>query len=201
MSLALFVSLHCFALPSRIRSKQAVLLCSAAHSLCSLFLLPPTFFITLELPALIQPLLKPLIAQLLNAERYLKGFPALSWSSLYQKPPPNLFFSSSVKVFWLPWVGSWCAEDSLSRGSAKASLPGLFHHKVRYLSRHRITEWSGLEGTSEGPLVQPRAKAGSPTAGCTGPCPGRFYLLCLFPILTNGILVQTRGFQALQKHR
>jgi len=38
---------------------------------------------------------------------------------------------------------------------------------------HRITECSGLEGTSVGHLVQPPAKAGSPTAGCTGPCPGR----------------------------
>jgi len=37
---------------------------------------------------------------------------------------------------------------------------------------HRITEWSGLEGTSVGRLVQPPAEAGSPTAGCTGPCPG-----------------------------
>ena len=34
---------------------------------------------------------------------------------------------------------------------------------------HRITEWSGLEGTSVGHLVQP--SWGSPRAGCTGPCP------------------------------
>ena len=33
--------------------------------------------------------------------------------------------------------------------------------------RDRITEWSGLEGTSVGHPVQPPAEAGSPTAGCT----------------------------------
>ena len=37
---------------------------------------------------------------------------------------------------------------------------------------YRITAWSGLEGTSVGLLVQPPAKAGSPTAGCTGSCAG-----------------------------
>jgi len=37
---------------------------------------------------------------------------------------------------------------------------------------HRITEWSGLEGTSVGHPVQPPAQAGSPTVGCRGPCPG-----------------------------
>ena len=37
---------------------------------------------------------------------------------------------------------------------------------------HRIPAWQGLEGTSVGHLVQAPAKAGSPTEGCTGPCPG-----------------------------
>jgi len=37
---------------------------------------------------------------------------------------------------------------------------------------HRITECSGLEGTSVGHPVQPPAQAGSPRAGCTGPRPG-----------------------------
>ena len=34
---------------------------------------------------------------------------------------------------------------------------------------HRMV---GLEGTSVGHPVPPPAEAGSPTAGCTGPCPG-----------------------------
>ena len=38
---------------------------------------------------------------------------------------------------------------------------------------HRITECSGLAGTSVGHLVQPPAEAGSPRAGCTAPRPGR----------------------------
>ena len=37
---------------------------------------------------------------------------------------------------------------------------------------HRITEWSGLAGTSVGHPAQPPAQAGSPTAGCTAPRPG-----------------------------
>ena len=37
---------------------------------------------------------------------------------------------------------------------------------------YRITECSGLEGTSVGHPVQPPAEAGSPRAGCTGPRPG-----------------------------
>ena len=36
------------------------------------------------------------------------------------------------------------------------------------------TEWWGLEGTSGDHPVQPPAESGSPTAGCTGPCPGGF---------------------------
>ena len=44
---------------------------------------------------------------------------------------------------------------------------------TRMQRSHRITEWSGLAGTSVGHLVQPPAQAGSPTVGCRGPCPGR----------------------------
>jgi len=44
--------------------------------------------------------------------------------------------------------------------------------QLKALDAPIITEWSGLEGTSVGHLVQPPAEAGSPTAGCTGPCPG-----------------------------
>ena len=39
-------------------------------------------------------------------------------------------------------------------------------------SLHRITECSGLEGTSVGHPVQSPAEAGSSTVGCTGPHPG-----------------------------
>jgi len=40
------------------------------------------------------------------------------------------------------------------------------------LDDHRIPARYGLEGTSVGHPAQPPAKAGSPRAGCTGPCPG-----------------------------
>jgi len=38
--------------------------------------------------------------------------------------------------------------------------------------RLMFTEWSRLAGTSVGHPAQPPAQAGSPRAGCTGPCPG-----------------------------
>ena len=44
--------------------------------------------------------------------------------------------------------------------------------RVPNVSEDRITEWSGLEGTSVGHPAQPPAQAGSPRAGCTGPRPG-----------------------------
>jgi len=53
--------------------------------------------------------------------------------------------------------------------------PDLTHITVRHtrqLLDNRITECSGLEGTSVGHPVQPPAQAGSPRAGCTAPCPG-----------------------------
>jgi len=37
---------------------------------------------------------------------------------------------------------------------------------------HRITECLGLAGPSVGHPAQPPAQAGSPRAGCKGPCPG-----------------------------
>ena len=41
-----------------------------------------------------------------------------------------------------------------------------------FRQNHRIRECQGLEGTSVGHPPQPPAQAGSPRAGCTGPCPG-----------------------------
>ena len=41
---------------------------------------------------------------------------------------------------------------------------------------HRIAECQGLEWTSGDHLGQHPAKAGSPRAGCTGPCPGGFWI-------------------------
>lgn len=63
-----FVFLHCFSLPSQLRNKWAIPICSTAHGCCSLLLLPMIFFILLKLPALTWALLKPLKVQLLNAE-------------------------------------------------------------------------------------------------------------------------------------
>jgi len=46
------------------------------------------------------------------------------------------------------------------------------HYSLAQPQNHRITECSGLEGTSVDHVVQHPAEAGSPTAGCTEPCPG-----------------------------
>jgi len=45
-------------------------------------------------------------------------------------------------------------------------------NRPRRSQNHRITEWSGLKGTSVGHPAQPPAEAGSPRAGCTAPRPG-----------------------------
>jgi len=58
--------------------------------------------------------------------------------------------------------------DSFGRGTQNSSK---YSHTPGF-PYHRITEWSGLEGTSVSHPVQTPAQAGSPTAGCTGPCPG-----------------------------
>ena len=54
---------------------------------------------------------------------------------------------------------------------ASGGLTGCIGQDI-YNLFHRITEWQGLEGTSVGLPVHPPAEAGSPRAGCTGPCPG-----------------------------
>jgi len=60
------------------------------------------------------------------------------------------------------------------RGSAPWWVPaaGVGREEQRVEEDHRITEWSGLAGTSVGHPAQPPAQAGSPTVGCRGPCPG-----------------------------
>jgi len=58
------------------------------------------------------------------------------------------------------------AEVQLLRGSlSQTPLQQECGHR-------RITAWWGLEGTSVGHPAQTPAQAGSPRAGCTGPCPG-----------------------------
>ena len=53
------------------------------------------------------------------------------------------------------------------------------------------TECYRLEGTSVGHPIQPPAEAGSPTASCTGPCPGGSRLLpCGKPLLQGLPLLQ-----------
>jgi len=50
---------------------------------------------------------------------------------------------------------------------------------LKYLGIHRITESQNVRGW-KGPLwviqSNPPAQAGSPTAGCRGPCPGRSWI-------------------------
>jgi len=63
------------------------------------------------------------------------------------------------------------------RGIERLTTKGIICFPTLLAVSHRITECSGLEGTSVGHPVQPPAQAGSPTAGCTGPCPGSWLTL------------------------
>ena len=74
-------------------------------------------------------------------------------------PPPNI-----IVVFK-------CDVPKSDYSSERVTI-FLFHVSLQ----GRITAWSGLEGTSVGHPVQPPAQAGSPRAGCTGPCPGGFWI-------------------------
>jgi len=83
-------------------------------------------------------------------------------------------------LFW------WCATNESFQNGAKVPWEAMGN------TRDRLTECSGLEGTSGDHLVQLPTEAGSPTADCTGPCPGhgasnvpddRFGLL---PVLSSG---------------
>jgi len=47
------------------------------------------------------------------------------------------------------------------------------HLTLRTFTESQNHRTFGLQGTSVGHPVQPPAEAGSPTAGCTGPRPGR----------------------------
>ena len=88
-----------------------------------------------------------------------------------------------VEHLWVFFVGRTDIETIQISRARKCKLwspatrggPGLHpaHTElVLPLQNHRITECWGLEGTSVGHPVQHPAEAGSPTAGCKGPCPG-----------------------------
>jgi len=70
--------------------------------------------------------------------------------------------------------GTWGSRRKVEGDTTGQLLPAS-HHRWPAISlpHHGITECSGLEGTSVGHPVQPPAQAGSPRAGCTGPCPDR----------------------------
>lgn len=97
----LFVFLHCFSLPSQLRNKWAIPICS--------LLFPIIPLITLELPALTWALLKPLKVQLLNAERCTLEVFLHSAGALYIQTllPASLPLHKSFPVaFGSGWAGS-----------------------------------------------------------------------------------------------
>lgn len=66
------------------------------------------------------------------------------------------------RMTWLYNFNKWCRALNLIWAPAWLLTDG---------GHHKTTEWQRLVGTSGGHLVQPPAQAGSPRAGCPGPCP------------------------------
>lgn len=105
----LLVFLHCFPLPSQVRNKWAVPICSTSHGCCSLLFLPIILFITLDLPALTWALLKPLKVQLLDAERCTLEVFLHSAGALYNQtllPASSPPHKSFPVAFGSGWAGS-----------------------------------------------------------------------------------------------
>ena len=98
----------------------------------------------------------------------------------------NRCFTASLHIHFQGLTGASCAWKALSKAGGlsdpcyagghgntfgKASVSSK-SGKANPLAFHRVTEWSGLEGTSVGHPAQPPAQAGSPRAGCTALRPG-----------------------------
>ena len=64
----------------------------------------------------------------------------------------------SVDAGLAPCIELSCA-GSWARGAAGGAQGGKMHSGIRFWHDHRITEWSGLEGTSVGHLVQPSCRS------------------------------------------
>ena len=91
--------------------------------------------------------------------------------SEFMPSPSNPYFSFHLQKLFFKLVISWCVFFLAVRNTG-----GFSSKSCPWKSpNHRITESQSVRGW-KGPLwviwCNPPAEAGSPRAGCTGPCPG-----------------------------
>jgi len=103
----------------------------------------------------------------------LQTTPGLRAAPLFSFPGRGKTFRGTT-IGMAPLEGM-CSADNSGGVSVVRGAGAPRRHPILlgfFTEDHRITEQSGLEGTSVGHPVQVPAEAGSPTAGCTAPRPG-----------------------------
>jgi len=102
-------------------------------------------------------------------ELRINSVPSSTRSAPPAPAPPHSELDSPLISDCRRWGGGYRSCHPLPSQSGPRLLPTLTAHRRE---NHRIPAWWGLAGPSVGHPAQPPAEAGSPRAGCRGPCPG-----------------------------